>query len=97
MKYTNQELEFFYHLGLHKMYSMDDAQIPISIKTFHPSTSRVHIEKDNWFCGIRADHFVITEGWDESDWTESILIMGNHEGTLRFTLLKDPERSKSDV
>ena len=95
MKYTNNRLEELYSQGHYETYFMfSERDVPDSIESFHPESSRIHIENDARFCGLKADHFVITEGWDESDMKESVLIMANHKGFLGFTIVKDPDALK---
>lgn len=90
MEYTSQDLDAFYKAGkvidrgfFHEMIEMNDTAM-----TFHPKNCRLHIEKDNFFCGMRGDTFVIIEGFCEWDNYDVILIIANHKGTLGFTMIQ---------
>jgi len=56
---------------------------------------------DEYFCGIRANHFAIEFGWNEyfsvptnetntDDFGKNILITANHKGNRCLTLIKSP-------
>lgn len=46
------------------------------------------ILNDNYFCGLRAEHFCIEYGYSEADSDGRILISANHKGIRLMTLLR---------
>ena len=61
------------------------------LNCFHATDVDMVTLDDEYFCGIRANHFCIEFGWSEedSDNTPHILISANHKGIRVITLLDD--------
>jgi len=56
-----------------------------SIETFHPTNVKMVERDDSWFCGMRANHFVVIAGWNEEDYDlYSIMVIANHKGELKY-------------
>ena len=56
-----------------------------SIESFHPTTVQMVERNDSWFCGMRANHFVVITGWNEEDYDRySIMVIANHKGELKY-------------
>ena len=93
MNYTNDELQELYNSQqtidrgfFHESVSMSDIS-----QSFHPKNCRLHIENDEYFCGLRADTFVVIEGYCEWEHYDVILVLANHKGTLGYVMLKGYE------
>ena len=57
------------------------------LSSFHAVDVDMIVLKDDSFCGIRADHFVIEFGWSECHEGDLILITANHKGSRALTLI----------
>jgi hypothetical protein len=55
---------------------------------FHMIRSCVIEKKDTYFCGIRADHFVVEEGFSEDVDDVVYLITANHKGNRVMTMIE---------
>ncbi|MGY0242251.1 hypothetical protein ACW189_08525 [Limosilactobacillus fermentum] len=56
-------------------------------QSFHPNGHMTSINlHDEYFFGVRADHFVFIDGWDEEK-EDSILMVANHKGKLMIKLI----------
>lgn len=62
----------------------DDMHI---LSGFHTSDVDMIVLNDDYFCGIRADHFVIEFGSSEHYKGDLILITANHKGSRSLTLI----------
>lgn len=54
------------------------------MESFHIEGSTVIMLNDDYFCGIRATHFVIMWGYSEEDNLPRAVVMGNHKGLFRM-------------
>ena len=45
-------------------------------------------KKDDYFCGIRANHFCVEIGWSEMIYGVFAIVTGNHKGTRVSTIFK---------
>ena len=61
------------------------------LNCFHATDVDMVELDDQYFCGIRANHFCIEFGWNEEDddHMTHILISANHKGIRVVTLLDD--------
>ena len=57
------------------------------LSSFHAIDVDMIVLKDDYFCGIRADHFFIEFGWSECHEGDLILITANHKGSRALTLI----------
>lgn len=69
-----------------------------ALNAFHTQDVVMLELSDEYFCGIRADHFVIEFGWSELYYHDEgenpvaqILITANHKGLRALTLLHCPK------
>ena len=62
----------------------DDMHI---LSGFHTSDVDMIVLNDDYFCGIRANHFVIEFGQSEYYEGDLVLITANHQGTRALTLI----------
>ena len=62
----------------------DDMHI---LSGFHTSDVDMIVLNDDYFCGIRANHFVIEIGQSEYYEGDLVLITANHKGTRALTLI----------
>lgn len=62
----------------------DDMHI---LSGFHTSDVDMIVLNDDYFCGIRANHFVIEFGQSEYYEGDLVLITANHKGTRALTLI----------
>lgn len=64
------------------------------LESFHMKELFMLELEDDYFCGIRANHFCIEYGYNEhflgKDNYGLILVTANHKGWRQMTLLKDP-------
>lgn len=58
------------------------------LNVFHAENIYTVEKNDEYFCGIRANHFVVEEGWSEYGDGIYYLISANHKGARAHTLLK---------
>lgn len=56
-----------------------------SIEAFHPTNVQMVERDDDWFCDMRANHFVVITGWGEDGYDQySIMVIANHKGELKY-------------
>lgn len=55
---------------------------------FHPSKVTTVKKADDYFCGIRANHFVVEEGFSENVDGIVYLITANHKGNRVMTMIE---------
>lgn len=70
-------------------YKLKDFEIPSDDSTFefHPNgNTRTLILNDDYFMGLRADHFILIDG-SNLEGEAAILIIANHKGTMMARLL----------
>ncbi|MFI8612247.1 hypothetical protein [Staphylococcus capitis] len=54
---------------------------------FHPQEVLKVTKDDAYYCGSRANTFVVMFGWDEmSGYEKTVLIHSNHKGCLHYTM-----------
>lgn len=89
--YTEEKNVLFQCVDLR---SLDENKIGV-LESFHMQELYLLEENDDYFCGIRADHFCIEIGFSEYAYAEEeeegnnlALITANHKGTRLMTLLK---------
>lgn len=57
------------------------------LDSFHPQEVLKISKDDEYYCGSRANTFVVMFGWDEdSGYEKTILIHSNHKGNLHYTM-----------
>ncbi|AEB29597.1 hypothetical protein CAR_c09040 [Carnobacterium sp. 17-4] len=57
------------------------------LNSFHPEKVHMLEENDDYFLGMRANHFVIEEGTSENHDQITYLISANHKGIRKQTML----------
>ena len=57
------------------------------LDAFHATNVYMVERNDDYYCGIRADHFVVEEGWSEFNEGLNYLVTANHKGIRRMTLV----------
>lgn len=55
---------------------------------FHLKELYMVCRDDDYFCGIRANHFSVEVGINEITNERQVLVVANHKGVRRVTLLK---------
>lgn len=58
------------------------------LNAFHMNELYLVERDDEYFCGIRANHFCVEVGYSENDNEKQILISANHKGVRRVTMLR---------
>ncbi|MDW4099483.1 hypothetical protein QI260_05985 [Staphylococcus saprophyticus] len=70
------------------LHSLSQKDIEL-LDGFHTSEVVVVDKNDDYFCGARANTFVVMLGWDEHlDYNDVILIQSNHKGNMHFTMFE---------
>lgn len=86
--YADKENILFEKLRLKEL---SEANI-FDLDGFHLTELYLLETNDDYFCGIRANHFCVEYGWSETfqneDQCDLILITANHKGIRTMTLLK---------
>lgn len=57
-----------------------DEKVDNVVNTFHMTSATVIKTNDDYFCGLRANHFLVEYGWSEEDEGHLILVTANHKG-----------------
>lgn len=100
-KFTLRTISELYHNGVNikptafSNLTEDDIE---KLDAFHASDVMMIELPDEYFCGIRANHFVVEFGWSELDFYDEgenpvnqILITANHKGVRMLTLIDCPK------
>ncbi|RIO56776.1 hypothetical protein BUZ50_00960 [Staphylococcus hominis] len=68
-------------------------------ESFHCQEVYMAERNDDYFCGIRADHFVVEIGKSENTFDNFItfIITANHKGNRCVTILQDLDRNKKMI
>ena len=64
----------------HTQFEYNDGGVDEVISQFHMTSATVVKMNDDYFCGIRANHFVVEFGWSEAEEGDFLLITSNHKG-----------------
>ncbi|MBX8938509.1 hypothetical protein [Enterococcus gilvus] len=83
----------FYENEIDVRHSVDEFKwvedFQFLFSTFHATEISIHTEEDDYFAGIRADHFVIEEGWSEAEGfvpgKAIVIVTANHKGIRTST------------
>ena len=82
--FSNENSIIFKQKSLEDLNSNDIHEL----NCFHMNEIDLLILNDNYFCGLRAEHFCIEYGYSEADSDGRILISANHKGIRLMTLLR---------
>ena len=90
MIYTDERIQHFYDNGkvIEQGYFFETINMSEKAYSFHPKNSRLLLKNDDYFCGLRANTFVIVEGFCEWDNYDVILIIANHKGVLSYVMIE---------
>lgn len=73
------DAESIRHLSEEQFFKLD---------CFHMINSYVIEKEDDYFCGLRADHFIVEEGFSEDVENVVYLITANHKGNRVMTMIE---------
>ncbi|MGB4921877.1 MAG: hypothetical protein WBO96_06125 [Enterococcus aquimarinus] len=73
------DAESIRHLSEEQLFELD---------CFHPSKVTTVKKADDYFCGLRADHFIVEEGFSENVDGIVYLITANHKGSRVMTMIE---------
>lgn len=61
------------------------------LDTFHAQEVHMVEKKDKYFCGMRANHFIVEIGWSEAipDESKVYVVTANHKGHRAFSVFVD--------
>lgn len=85
---NEKTIESLYERNAHYTFSFSEVVSP-AFESFHPKEVLMIEKDDEWFCGLRANHFVVMSGWSEQygdDFTVTI-VMANHKGDMGYTVI----------
>ncbi|WP_288745503.1 hypothetical protein [uncultured Enterococcus sp.] len=74
-------------IGAESIRHLSEEQL-FKLDCFHMINSYVIKKEDDYFCGLRADHFVVEEGFSEDVNDVVYLITANHKGNRAMTMIE---------
>lgn len=89
--YDNEDFRIIDNHNIDDLHNLNLTNLEV-LNSFHARTVLKVERDDNYFCGIRANHFAIEVGWSESlleDDSTVYVVTANHKGVRVVTVFVD--------
>ena len=88
-KFTKIESEIVFEINFYMDVYQEDID---ELTVFHAKEVFMIEKDDDYFCGIRADHFVVEVGFSEQRPGKIYLITANHKGNRCVTMIAETDK-----